>query len=104
MLEAVWASSEEVLSPGRTGRSEEGFLSPGVRYAVNTRSGLQIVPGNRLHNRDRTECRRQQRFFLLECRTSFRQGVMQGKARGAAPTGPLRGTFLVLWGTEGWRV
>lgn len=45
MLEAVWASSEEVLSPGRTGRSEEGFLSPGVRYAVNTRSGLQIVPG-----------------------------------------------------------
>jgi hypothetical protein len=45
MLEAVWASSDEVLSSGRTGRSEESFLSPGVRYAVNTRSGLQIVPG-----------------------------------------------------------
>jgi hypothetical protein len=45
MLEGVWLSNEETLGAGRTGREEIGFLSPGVRWAFNSESGLQIVPG-----------------------------------------------------------
>lgn len=33
MLEGIWTDSEK------------GFLNPGMRYAINTRGGLQIVPG-----------------------------------------------------------
>jgi hypothetical protein len=45
MLEGVWLSNEEVLGAGRTRREEIGYLSPGVRWAFNSKSGLQIVPG-----------------------------------------------------------
>jgi hypothetical protein len=45
MLEATWGREEAVVGPGRTGRSESAFLNPGIRYAINTRGGLQIVPG-----------------------------------------------------------
>jgi len=45
MLESTWTSSEEVVGRGRTARSSEFLLSPGVRGAFNFRSGLQIVPG-----------------------------------------------------------
>ncbi|MEO8200081.1 MAG: transporter [Gemmatimonadota bacterium] len=45
MVEAVWLSSEEVLGVKTTSRREQYFVSPGVRYAVTTRGGLQIVPG-----------------------------------------------------------
>ena len=45
MLEAVWASTEEVVGAGRTERSSELFLNPGLRWAINLPSGLQIVPG-----------------------------------------------------------
>ncbi|MEP7326608.1 MAG: transporter [Gemmatimonadota bacterium] len=45
MLETVWLSEEAVLGADLTGRSESAFLNPGIRYAINTRGGLQIVPG-----------------------------------------------------------
>jgi hypothetical protein len=45
MLEAVWASTEEVVGPGLTERTSELFLNPGLRWAINLPSGLQIVPG-----------------------------------------------------------
>ncbi len=45
MLEAAWASEEEVVGPGRTEREGEFFLNPGVRWAIDLPSGLQIVPG-----------------------------------------------------------
>lgn len=45
MLEAAWSSSEEVTGAGRTSRGSRFFLAPGVRGAINRKSGLQIVPG-----------------------------------------------------------
>ena len=45
MLEAFWASGEEVAGPGLTDRSSSFFLNPGLRWAINLPSGLQIVPG-----------------------------------------------------------
>jgi hypothetical protein len=45
MLELLWQSTEEVVAEDRTVRSDEVFLNPGVRWAFNFDSGLQIVPG-----------------------------------------------------------
>lgn len=45
MLEAVWFSDETPVSEGRTEREEGAFLNPGVRWAFDFESGLQIVPG-----------------------------------------------------------
>lgn len=45
MLESVWFSNESVRENGETERSDAFFLSPGFRFAVNCKSGLQIVPG-----------------------------------------------------------
>ncbi len=45
MLESVWNSGEQVVAPGKTERSQQLFVSPGVRWAHNFRSGLQVVPG-----------------------------------------------------------
>jgi hypothetical protein len=45
MLELLWLSTEEVVAENRTARSDEVFLNPGVRWAFNFDSGLQIVPG-----------------------------------------------------------
>ena len=45
MLETVWFSSETVVAPGRTARQNSLILNPGIRWAYNFRSGLQIVPG-----------------------------------------------------------
>ncbi|HEV8374749.1 MAG TPA: transporter [Candidatus Polarisedimenticolia bacterium] len=45
MLEAVWASEEEVVGPGVADRSSSLLINPGLRWAINRPSGLQIVPG-----------------------------------------------------------
>ena len=45
MLEGVWTRVAEVIGPGRTERSTEVLLSPGIRGALDLPSGLQIVPG-----------------------------------------------------------
>lgn len=45
MLEGVWGSTQEVVGGDLTDAVEEAFLNPGIRYAFNTRGGLQIVPG-----------------------------------------------------------
>ena len=45
MLETVWTGSESVVAPGRTARSHSLLVSPGIRWAHNFPSGLQIVPG-----------------------------------------------------------
>ena len=45
MLESVWAVTREVTGPRQTARTTEFLLSPGLRTAINLRSGLQIVPG-----------------------------------------------------------
>ena len=45
MLESIWGVTQEVTGPRQTARTTEFLLSPGVRTAINLRSGLQIVPG-----------------------------------------------------------
>ena len=45
MLELLWQSVEDVAGTDRTVRSDELFLNPGVRWAFDFASGLQIVPG-----------------------------------------------------------
>ncbi len=45
MLETVWTSSEAVVTPGQTARQNTLLLNPGIRWAHNFKSGLQIVPG-----------------------------------------------------------
>jgi len=43
MLETVWNSNQSVEENGNTDRTF--FINPGVRYAIDSKSGLQIVPG-----------------------------------------------------------
>ena len=45
VFEAIYAWSEEVTGPGATERSSSFLLNPGLRWAINRPSGLQIVPG-----------------------------------------------------------
>jgi len=45
LLETLWTSSEQVVGPGKTERSQDLYVSPGVRWAYNLSRGLQIVPG-----------------------------------------------------------
>jgi hypothetical protein len=45
MLETVWASSESVIAKDKTLRDNTFLMSPGVRWAYNFKSGMQIVPG-----------------------------------------------------------
>ena len=45
LVEVVWTREEAVTSPGRTAASNGLSVSPGIRWAYNFSSGLQIVPG-----------------------------------------------------------
>jgi hypothetical protein len=45
LLETTWTDSEGVVGPHQINHSHVFLLSPGIRWAHNLRSGLQIVPG-----------------------------------------------------------
>jgi len=45
MVESIWSSSESVVADGKAERSNSFYISPGARFAINCKSGLQIVPG-----------------------------------------------------------
>jgi hypothetical protein len=45
LLELAWTRAESVVGPDRTESANALYLSPGVRWAHNLKSGLQIVPG-----------------------------------------------------------
>ncbi len=45
LLEIVWTRKEVVTGAGRTVASDGLSISPGIRWAYNFSSGLQIVPG-----------------------------------------------------------
>jgi hypothetical protein len=45
MLETFWQSEESVIGPDLKQRENSLLLGPGVRWAHNFKSGLQIVPG-----------------------------------------------------------
>jgi hypothetical protein len=44
-LETIWSKEDDVAAPGRTVSSDSWTILPGARYAINYKSGLQIVPG-----------------------------------------------------------
>jgi len=45
LLELAWTRAETVVGPDRTESVDALYLSPGLRWAHNLKSGLQIVPG-----------------------------------------------------------
>ena len=45
LCETSWATMQSVTGPGRVDRVRTLFLNPGIRWAHNFGSGLQIVPG-----------------------------------------------------------
>jgi len=45
LCELVWTNNASVVAPGHAVRQQALFVSPGVRWAYNFKSGLQIVPG-----------------------------------------------------------
>ena len=45
LVEAIWARTGVVEAPHRVSYDESLLVSPGARFAINTRDGLQIVPG-----------------------------------------------------------
>lgn len=44
-MEAVWNRDQFVIGPNVKESESSLFINPGVRWAHNFRSGLQIVPG-----------------------------------------------------------
>lgn len=45
LVETVWNRFESVVGPSQTAATYSLLLNPGVRWAYNFKSGLQIVPG-----------------------------------------------------------
>ncbi len=45
MFETVWNNTETILARGVKDRENSVLMSPGIRWAHNFKSGLQIVPG-----------------------------------------------------------
>jgi len=45
LFETLWTSSEKAVAPHTTERSQDLYVSPGIRWAHNLNNGLQIVPG-----------------------------------------------------------
>jgi hypothetical protein len=45
LVEFVFNSGEVVTGPGRKERVDSFYINPGLRWAINFKSGLQIVPG-----------------------------------------------------------
>jgi hypothetical protein len=45
MLETVYNDMASVTAPGKTIHQKSLFMSPGIRWAYNFKSGLQVVPG-----------------------------------------------------------
>jgi hypothetical protein len=66
LLETLWTSSEQVVGPHKAARSQDLYVSPGVRWAYNLSRGLQIVPGSRGADWYRPMRRRKGRDLLFE--------------------------------------
>jgi hypothetical protein len=45
LLELLWLGTEQVVAPGRRERQDALYLNPGIRWAYDFASGLQVVPG-----------------------------------------------------------
>jgi hypothetical protein len=45
LLETVYQANGDVTAPGKSERSHDVTMNPGVRWAYNLQNGMQIVPG-----------------------------------------------------------
>ena len=45
LIEAVWTRSQSVVGLGKSGSQDSFLVSPGIRWAYNFSSRLQVVPG-----------------------------------------------------------
>ncbi len=45
LVETLWTTTQKIVAPGKTNWSQDLYVSPGIRWAYNFKSGLQIVPG-----------------------------------------------------------
>lgn len=45
LCEVVWSYNAVVTGPNQTARTNNVYISPGIRWAYNFKNGLQIVPG-----------------------------------------------------------
>ena len=66
LLETLWTSSESVIGTAKVERLQNLYLSPGVRWAHNFESGLQIVPGVADADRRWPQRRRKGRHAVFE--------------------------------------
>ena len=74
MLEAAWARDQEVTGPGERAGSDSFFLSPGVRFAIDLPSGLQVVPGVAIPIGIGPSSGERSVFLYLSFEHSFRHG------------------------------
>lgn len=74
MLETVFSSDEDVVSASQTQRSRSIFLNPGVRWAYNLKSGMQIVPGVAVPVGVGPSQGERGIFFYLSIEHSYRKG------------------------------
>ena len=45
LVETLWTTTQKIVAPGKMNWSQDLYVSPGIRWASNFKSGLKIVPG-----------------------------------------------------------
>lgn len=45
LIEVAYTRWQSVVGPGATAATETVYVSPGIRFAINFKNGLQVVPG-----------------------------------------------------------
>ena len=73
LVEFVYTSGEEVTGPNATEASDGFFISPGLRWAYDFPSGLQIVPGIAVPIGAGPSSGERQVFFYLSFEHPFRR-------------------------------
>jgi Putative MetA-pathway of phenol degradation len=73
LVEFVYTSGEEVTGPNATAASDGFFISPGLRWAYDFPSGLQIVPGIAVPLGAGPSSGERQVFFYLSFEHPFRR-------------------------------
>ncbi len=81
LVEALYQRAEDVAGPGQVARSNGVTISPGVRWAYNFPSGLQIVPGIAVPLGFGPSAGERSVFFYLSFEHPFTQAARE-KARG----------------------
>jgi hypothetical protein len=83
MLELAYTSGEEISGPDATERSESFFISPGLRWAWDLPSGLQIVPGVAIPLGAGPSSGERQIFLYLSFEHPFRRSAIPPRSASA---------------------